>query len=91
MRKNAVILKPKETNSFWLQCNGKQRYTKKEAVTAAKAAAYSGRVKKMGYYECDFCKGWHLTHIKKEDLWGSFFDTYEKEPRRVLSRTTLQK
>jgi len=65
MRKNAVVQKPEERNAKWLQCDGKKKYTKKEAVTAAKDSVKRGRVRVMGYYECSFCGGWHLTHIEK--------------------------
>lgn len=68
MRKNAVLEQAQETNAPWRQCARKTRYSKKDAITMAKARATSGKAKKIGYYECDYCQGWHLTHKIKEEL-----------------------
>lgn len=65
MRKNAVVIKPTETNSYYKQCGKKAGYSKKIALEKAKAAAKMGRFKRMGVYECTFCNKWHLTHIKE--------------------------
>lgn len=51
------------------ECNGKNRYTHKEAMRAKK---YVGkrRDKDMRIYECDICYGWHITkrnHGKQYD------------------------
>jgi len=62
MRKNAAVFKPEDQNSYWSQCQGKTKYTKKEAITAAKASAKAGRQKQIAYYPCSYCNGWHLTH-----------------------------
>jgi len=62
MRKNAVIQRDEEKNSFYTQCFGKTKYTKKEAITAAKASVKRGKTDKIAYYPCSYCNGWHLTH-----------------------------
>lgn len=62
MARKAVVIKQPETNSYFRQCEGKERYSKKEAITAAKKVIQRGRQRQMGVYPCDFCMCWHLTH-----------------------------
>lgn len=41
-------------------CNGKVKYTKREAK-AARDRMLSKGVKRGGIYRCDICGGWHIT------------------------------
>lgn len=64
MRKNAVVIKPTEVNSYYKACGKKKAYSKREALETARKACKRGAAKKMGVYACFIGDHWHLTHIK---------------------------
>lgn len=67
MRKNAVVVRPTEPQrSYNSQCGDKKKYTKRDALTAAKGVAKSGRREKMSVYQCPFCNYWHLSHYRDD-------------------------
>lgn len=49
--------------SIWRQCKSKNRYRNEHEVNRYKKMCERKRGKKLDYYYCEFCNGYHLTSV----------------------------
>ena len=48
-------------NSIWKQCKGKNRYRDEHAANYFRRKFEEERGRKLDYYWCPYCNGYHLT------------------------------
>ena len=53
----------------WKQCGRKKRYRDEHSANHYRKMFEKMRGKKLDYYWCGYCKGYHLT--SSESLWGT--------------------
>ena len=84
VRKRCLAIRNKEDStmkkSIWRQCTGKRRYRDEHTVNYYRRVCERERGKKLDYYWCKYCNGFHLT--SKEFVWEYEMED-ETQPEKI--------
>ncbi|MCR5691430.1 MAG: hypothetical protein K6G62_04340 [Eubacterium sp.] len=70
------------TKSIWRSCKSKTRYRDEHTVNDYKKKCERARGKKLDYYWCPYCRGFHLTSKVAEDSY--LFYEWKDETAEVM-------